>query len=68
MLIISDGKLYEQNLHALRMSREMLESKLRKAGLADYQRVFLAFYDENKRIHLYLRGAHTLPFASEVVL
>ena len=68
MLIISDGKLYEQNLHALGMSREMLDSKLRKAGLADYQRVFLAFYDENKRIHLYLRGAHTLPFASEVVL
>ena len=68
MLIISDGKLYEQNLHALGMSREMLDSKLRKAGLADYQRVFLAFYDENKRIHLYLRDAHTLPFASEVVL
>lgn len=68
MLIISDGKLYEQNLHALGMSKEMLDSKLRKAGLADYQRVFLAFYDENKRIHLYLRDAHTLPFASEVVL
>ena len=68
LTIIPKAKLYEQNLHALGMSREMLDSKLRKAGLADYQRVFLAFYDENKRIHLYLRDAHTLPFASEVVL
>lgn len=68
MILFSDGKLYEKNLLPLGMSRDALDSKLRKAGISDYKSIFLGFYDENKQIHLYLSSAKTIPYTSEVKL
>ena len=68
MLIISDGKLYEKNLHALGINKNELDAKLQNASLSDYRKIFLAFYDENKQIHVYLHNERTSPFAAEVIL
>ena len=68
MLIISDGKLYEKNLHALGINKNALDAKLQNASLSDYRKIFLAFYDENKQIHVYLHNKRTSPFAAEVIL
>lgn len=68
MLIISDGKLYEKNLHALGINKNALDAKLQNASLSDYRKIFLAFYDENKQIHVYLHNERTSPFAAEVIL
>lgn len=68
MIIIADGKLYEKNLRTLGISRETLDHKLKAVNLLTYQKIFLAFYDENKQIHLYLHAEKSAPFAAEVIL
>lgn len=68
MLIISDGKLYEKNLLPLDISRSELDSRLRTAGIDNYENIFLGFFDENKQIHIYLSSAKTVPYTAEVKL
>ena len=68
MILIADGKLYEKNLRTLGISKERLDSRLADVNLDTYQKIFLAFYDENKQIHLYLHAEKSAPFAAEVIL
>ncbi len=68
MILIADGKLYEKNLRTLGISKERLDSRLAEVNLDTYQKIFLAFYDENKQIHLYLHAKKSAPFAAEVIL
>ena len=68
MILIADGKLYEKNLRTLGISKERLDSRLADVNLDTYQKIFLAFYDENKQIRLYLHAEKSAPFAAEVIL
>ena len=68
MILIADGNLYEKNLRTLGISKERLDSRLADVNLDTYQKIFLAFYDENKQIHLYLHAEKSAPFAAEVIL
>lgn len=66
MIVISDGTLYMKNLLASGTSEEQLRQKLAAAGILSYKNIFLAFYDENKAFHVYLRSQNSAPYASEV--
>ena len=66
MIVISDGTLYAKNLLASGLSEDIFRRKLEASGISSYEKVFLAFYDENKVFHVYLHSENSVPFAAEV--
>ena len=66
MIVVSDGTLYLKNLLASGTPEDLFKQKLAAAGIMSYDNIFLAFYDENKSFHVYLRSDNSTPFASEV--
>ena len=68
MIVISDGTLYTKNLLASGLSEDIFRRKLEASGINSYEKVFLAFYDENKVFHVYLQTETSVPFAAEVII
>lgn len=66
MIVISDGTVYQNNLTKIGMTEEILKKKLESAKIDSCDNVFLAFYDEHKKIHVYLHSDETTPYAEEV--
>lgn len=54
VVVISDGIVYERNLLKLNMSAKKLKKLLRKYDLNSYKEVFLAFTDDEKKLHIYV--------------
>lgn len=67
LVAISDGVLYRDNLKRLGVKEQELQNQVRAAGLSDYKDVFLGFYDENRKLHIYSYDPATSA-ASEVTL
>lgn len=65
-IIISDGNLYDRNLIYSGVDLASFENRMRSAGIKDMKKVFLAFCDENKQFHIYLRDSASGPFTKEV--
>lgn len=66
VILISDGVLYKKNLFVSGMNEDQLRTKLTAAKIKSYHDVFLAFCDENKKIHVYLNSEKAMPYALEV--
>lgn len=54
VVVISDGTVYERNLLKLNIDSEKLKNILHKYNLHSYKDVFLAFTDDEKRLHIYV--------------
>ena len=54
VVVISDGTLYGRNLLKLNTSEDSLKNILRRYNLHSYEEVFLAFTDDEKRLHIYV--------------
>ncbi len=65
-IIISDGNFYEKNLNLVGIDKETFEQQLRGINTTSFKDVFLAFCDENKRLHIYLKDTQGSIFAKEV--
>lgn len=68
MILISDGTIYHENLITSDLNEKTLKKKLSSARIDSTDDVFLAFVDEHKKIHVYLRSDKSVPYAVEVVL
>lgn len=68
MVLISDGKLYENNLKLLGKEESYLKKELARAKITDYTQVFLCFFDENRQLHVYPRAEKGKEFQKEVSL
>ena len=70
VILVSDGILYDKNLQFAGVSEEVFRKKLTSKGLRSYEEIFLAFSDENKKIHVYLHAGKRSceDFAQEVKL
>ena len=70
VILVSDGILYDKNLQFAGVSEEVFRKKLTLKGLRSYEEIFLAFSDENKKIHVYLHAGKRSceDFAQEVKL
>jgi len=66
LVVISDGALYESTLERLNISENELKSDLLTYGQTDYKKVYLAVYDENKKLHVYTLN-HKTEQAAEVL-
>lgn len=53
MILIADGVLMSNNLERLGMNENNLKKELAKEKLKDYSQVFLCFFDEDRKIHVY---------------
>ena len=54
VVVISDGTLYERNLLKLNIDSGKLKDILRRYNLFSYKDVFLAFTDDEKKLHIYV--------------
>ena len=63
-IIVSDGKLYEENLRFSGLDYQNFENKLRKAGITSIKDVLLALCDNDKTLHIYTEQNGT--FAKEI--
>jgi len=54
LVVISDGVVYERNLLKLNLHPGKLKEILQKNDLSSYKDVFLAFTDDNKKLHIYV--------------
>lgn len=68
VIIISDGNLYDKNLILVGMDVNGFNTKLKKAGISEIKEIFMAFCDESKNIHVYLKDKTSGSYAKEVVL
>ena len=70
VILVSDGILYEKNLQFAGITENIFQQKLTAKGLRSYEEIFLAFCDENKKIHIYLHAGKRSceDFAQEVKL
>lgn len=68
MLIVSDGTVYHKNLTMAGFTQELFAKRLASAGINNIDDIFIAFCDENKKIHVYLYSENDMPFAEEVEL
>jgi len=68
MVLISDGELYKNNLRLLGKDEGYLKKELLKAKISDYSQVFLCFYDEKRRLHVYPKGKSRKDLKKEVSL
>lgn len=66
VILVSDGVLYKKNLYVSGFNEEQFHSKLTAAKITSYKEIFLAFCDENKKIHVYLNSDKAMPYALEV--
>ena len=66
VILVSDGVLYKKNLYVSGFNEEQFRSKLRAAKITSYKEIFLAFCDENRKIHVYLNSEKAMPYALEV--
>ena len=66
LVAISDGVLYESALEKLNISENELKSDLLTCGQTDYKDVYLAIYDENKKLRVYTLN-HNTKQASEIL-
>ncbi|MDD2190905.1 MAG: DUF421 domain-containing protein [Eubacteriales bacterium] len=53
MVLISDGNLYKRNLALLGKDESYLKKELSKIKITDYSQVFLCFFDEKRKLHIY---------------
>lgn len=53
VILICDGVLYSSNLTRLNWSEDYLKMLLKNYHIDSYQDIFLAFSDENKKLHVY---------------
>ncbi|MBR0600426.1 DUF421 domain-containing protein [Sinanaerobacter chloroacetimidivorans] len=65
MVLISDGTLYRGNLERLQKDENYLKNELEKMHIHDYSQVFMCFYDENGKIHVYPRGKKSMESEKE---
>lgn len=68
MIVVSDGTLYFKNLVKAGLNENIFKKRLASANIDSYEDIFLAFYDENKKIHVYMNSEKDSPFAKEVKL
>ena len=68
LILISDGNVYEANLAPAGLDESALLDELSRAGATSPRDVFLAFYDGEKKLHVYLAAGGGQPFAREVTL
>lgn len=68
MIIVSDGTVYEKNLLMTGIPEDQFKTKLAAVGINSYKKIFLAFCDENKQIHVYMKSDKSAPYALEVKL
>lgn len=54
LVVISDGTLYDRNLLKLNMDADKLKDILQRYNLFSYKDVFLAFTDDEKKLHIYV--------------
>ena len=54
VVVISDGTLYDRNLLKLNTSEKTLKHILQRYDLHSYKDVFLAFTDDEKKLHIYV--------------
>lgn len=54
LVVISDGTVYERNLLKLNIDIDKLNTILHKYNLNSYEEVFLAFTDDEKKLHIYI--------------
>jgi len=66
MIIVSDGTIYHQNLYAAGLNEDIFRKRLADAKINSPEDIFLAIYDEHKKIHVYLSSDNAAPFAVEV--
>ena len=53
VILICDGVLYSSNLQRLNWSEDYLKMLLSNYHIESYKEIFLAFSDENKKLHVY---------------
>lgn len=68
MVLISDGMFYKNNLKALGKEEGYLKKELLKLKITDFKQVFLCFYDENRQLHIFPKGADKQDELKEVIL
>ena len=66
MVIISDGNLLRKNLDRINIDENYLMTELSKYNLSDYSQVFLCFYDETSKLHIYPKVKKKDSFIKEV--
>ena len=68
VIIISDGTVYHENLVRTGLNENIFSKRLAAAGITNTDDIFLAFSDENKKIHVYTRSDKSAPYTEEVVI
>jgi len=68
MILVSDGIIYTKNLFLAGYNEELLMKRLNEKGVKSLENIFLAFYDERKKVHVYLRAEDSYPYAVEVLI
>lgn len=53
LLIVSDGKIYEENLQKAGIEEKALQKMIQAKGVKELNKVFLAFYDGQRQFHVY---------------
>lgn len=66
IVLVSDGRVYEENLATAHLDRRTLLHMLKAKGLPDPGRVFLAFYDGQHQFHVYPYPPADQHFTEEV--
>ncbi len=66
MIVVSDGTIYHDNLIAAGLNEELFRKKLAAVKIGTIEEIFLAFFDEHKKIHVYLSSDQSVPYAVEV--
>ena len=66
LMILSDGVLYSKNLSQMGYDANQLKGHLLTLGIKSFEEVFMAFCDEQRKVHVYCRNENT-GMISEVV-
>ncbi|MEF9922811.1 MAG: DUF421 domain-containing protein [Anaerovoracaceae bacterium] len=68
LIVISDGYLYEKNLKLSGLDKEALKMRINACGIATIEEVFLAFTDDNQKLHIYGTPPKGYSFSQEVTI
>lgn len=66
IVLVSDGRIYAENLKTAHLDRRTLLHMLEARGLSDLNKVFLAFYDGQHQFHVYPFPPPDQSYAKEV--
>lgn len=66
IVLVSDGRIYGENLATAHLDRRTLLHMLEAKGLSDPKKVFLAFYDGQHQFHVYPYPAPSQNYTKEV--